>query len=154
MLLFKEGGPARCPLFHLSCYVSMFSRTGYKFKHVFQFILDVFVYFIPKRLWAGAYLGSIKGALYPSLSFLFPSSLSLLPLSSPPSTPFPSPSLKSTLSLIQVRRLEERCKLPSGSWRSPAAKRYLAHFEELKMLLVRAIISIYLRKFKQNSQVY
>ena len=24
--------------------------------------------------------------------------------------------------------MEERCKLPSGSWQSPAAKRYLVHF--------------------------
>jgi len=58
-------------------------------------------------------------------SALFPPLLSL-----PSSHPYPSlPSLRSRhhLGLIQLGS-GERCKLPRGSGRSPAAKRYFMHF--------------------------
>ena len=38
---------------------------------------------------------------------------------------------------------------PSESWQSLPAKRYLVHFE-LKMLLIRAILSTYSRKIPTN----
>jgi len=47
--------------------------------------------------------------------------------------------------LIELGGLGERCKLPSGSRRSPAAKRYLVHLGWEK-LLVRAILCAYSRK--------
>jgi len=65
--------------------------------------------------YAGTYLGSIKRG-------------GPLPVHVPP-LPSHTSSLRSRLSLIQLGDLEERCKLSSGSGRSPAAKRYLVHFE-------------------------
>jgi len=52
-----------------------------------------------------------------------------------PSLPIPSPS-RGPISLIQLRCLGERCKLPSGSGQSPAAKWFMMHFELKRSLLV------------------
>ena len=75
-------------------------------------------------------LGGCTGANY-SLPPLLPSPpfLSSPPFPSPssPSHPFPSPSLSSRPH-IAARGLGERSSSPSGSGRSPAAKRYLVHF--------------------------
>ena len=51
---------------------------------------------------------------------------SSLPSPTLPSSPLPS--LRSRHPLIQLGGLGERCKFPSGSGRSQAAKRYLVHF--------------------------
>jgi len=94
----------------------------------------------------------------PSLSLLllpFPSTPSLPPPSThfhlPPLTStslhsLPSSSLRSRLPLIQLGCLGSAASSPSRSRRNPAAKRYLVYFG-LKMVLVRAILSIYSRKF-------
>ena len=57
--------------------------------------------------------------------------LSLKPLPPPlpsSSSPFPSPSLRSRPPLLRLGGLGERFSSPSGSGRSPAAKRYLVNF--------------------------
>ena len=95
---------------------------------------------------AGVYLGSIKGASTPTSPFPPFLSLFLLPLPifslpshplySPPSTPFPSPSLRSTLPLIQLRSLGERCKLPQ---RVPGNLKYI--FTKIHQTKIDKVIS-------------
>ena len=63
---------------------------------------------------------------FPPHSFLFPS------ISISPPLPLPSPTLPSLRSrhpLIQLGVWESAVSSPSGSERSPAAKRYLVHLE-------------------------
>jgi len=51
-----------------------------------------------------------------------------LPSLPPPFPPFPSPPLRSRPPLLRLGGLGERFSSPSGSGRSPAAKRYLVNF--------------------------
>jgi len=92
----------------------------------------------------GEYLGSIKGG--GPLPVTFPSPLLPSPTSLVPSTPSHALSLRSRLPLIQLVGPGNAVSSPScGSRQSPVVKRYLVHFE-LKVLLIRVILSSYSRK--------
>jgi len=88
--------------------------------------------------WSCNSRGVSRGALYTHFPFSLPFTPSL--------HFFPSPSFRSRLPLIQVGCLEERCKLPQRVRVEPGR---LTLFGALwaKILLVRAILSIYSRKF-------
>ena len=95
-------------------------------------------------------VGSMKGGPLPLPSpplFPFPSSsLPFHPLYYPPSTPFLSSSLRSRLPLIQLVSLGSvvSCLAGLGGARPPNA---IWCILGCKMLLLRAILSIYSRKF-------
>jgi len=108
---------------------------------------------------AGAYLRSMKrGPSTPfhlslpfSSSILFPYSPFIPPsrtFFSPPST-FSRPRPLDRLPLMQLWGWGSAVSSPSAHEWSPAAKRYLVHFG-LKMLLLRAVLSIYSRKFTKT----
>ena len=83
----------------------------------------------------------------PSPSLLPTSFLSLFPsLPSFPSLPDPSPPLRSRTPLIAARGSGERLSSPSRSGRSPAAKRFLVHFE----LKIMPPVTMVLRRFLAN----
>jgi len=78
---------------------------------------------------------------FPYSTFLSPPSPS--PPSSPlPSYPFPFPPLRSRPSVLRLGGLGERSSSPSGSGRSPAAKRFLVNCR-LKIAPVVAMVTKY-----------
>jgi len=85
---------------------------------------------------------------FPSIPFPYPPFLSP-PLPSPPlpplpshPIPFPSPPLRNRSPVLRLGSLGERSSSPSGSGRSPAAKRFLVNCR-LKIAPVVAMVTKY-----------
>jgi len=73
-------------------------------------------------------MGPSTAIFPPLLPTLLPPFHPSRPLFSPPYTPFPSPSLRSRLSLIQLWGLRERCKLPQRVWAEPGRQTLFGAF--------------------------